>query len=135
MTVNDFYGTERYVVPLLKEGGGRSTSITEYESKHLYPLSERVIDRPVIHRRALRFDDPQNLSRALDIIQRLREEQPLGLLKAPSPRRPSAILSAASYARLAHALEEANVQFREVPVVPVSGLPVEDQKRIRRGSP
>ena len=107
----------------------------EPEPNHPFPLSERVIDRPVIPRRALRFDDPDALNKGLDVIQKLREEEPLGLLKVPSRRRPSAILSETSYVRLTEALEAANVPFREVPVVPVSGLPVEDQRRIRRHGP
>ena len=94
--------------------------------------TKRLVDRPINPMRAMRFEAPDALEKATDIIDRLDAEEPLGLIHAPTKRRPSVILSEISYSRLLHALEEQGVDFREVDAVPTSLLPVDDQRLFRR---
>lgn len=95
--------------------------------------SKRLVDRPINPAQALRFDGPDALKNALDVIERLDLEEPLALIHAPTRRRPSVILLESSYPRLVDALIEANVEFREVPTAPISTLSVDDQRLFRRG--
>ncbi len=95
------------------------------------------VRKPVIPRRAIRFEEVGELTRALDIIERLvREEIEFEYEHIPASRKglQGLIFPENSYKKLEPLLLDQEVKFTEVRAIAVSGLPVEQQRLIRRKS-
>ncbi len=94
-------------------------------------LADRLRHPPRVLTHALRFNNEDNFGRTLEIISGLERKGPFEYHIIPRVSKPGVLLPEWSYKLLVPLLEEQEIKYREVTPIPVSGLPVEDQAKIR----
>lgn len=94
-------------------------------------LSDRLRHPPAVLTRALRFIDTTSEENVLKVVASLMSEGPFEYHQIPRASNPGALMPEWSFKLLVPRLEEQGIRFKEVKPIPVSGLPIEDQARIR----
>lgn len=88
-------------------------------------------DDPIIPMKALRFLE-EDVERVHRIFRVLDREEPIGFIRFPSKGHPTAIFPEKTFSRLVEALDKEWISYIETPVLALSALSVEDQKKFRR---